>query len=193
LEHDPVIAICSQLPTSCCNNQTHAYISEEVLLPVTKGISRVVDSNSVLAVTRSLLQLACASPFGPVALILPQDISASTPTSSTPFSDEYRTRMDAEKTGREVSPSLSHALRRLNEAKRILLVVGAGVVRADVTEQVRSLAHKTGAYCTTTLQSKGSFYPLREITVSRHNLEALLCHIHYDLCLVCLLYTSRCV
>jgi len=92
--------------------------------------------------------------------------------------------MDAEKTGREVSPSLSHALRRLNEAKRILLVVGAGVVRADVTEQVRSLAHKTGAYCTTTLQSKGSFYPLREITVSRHNLEALLCHIHYDLCLV---------
>jgi acetolactate synthase-1/2/3 large subunit len=184
LERDPVIAICSQLPLSQCNNQSHAYISEDVLLPVTKELIRISEAEVILAATRSLLRTARTSPSGPVALSLPQDISASTLTSNFESANENRQGADIETVQRENPPTLAPASHRINQARHVLLIVGAGVIRARAAEAVRSLARKTGSSCATTLQAKGLFYPQREVTVTRHSLFNTLHHLHYDLCLI---------
>lgn len=120
----------------------------EVLSPITKYTKQIVGGDSVPSLVRNAFRMAREERPGAVHLELPEDV-ALMPVNAVPLAPVTVRRPVAEE------KALSHAVQMIQEAKRPLLVIGAGSNRKRTSLMLTKFIEKTGIYFVTTQMGKG--------------------------------------
>ncbi|MFI0962282.1 thiamine pyrophosphate-binding protein [Streptomyces sp. NPDC021080] len=153
----PVLAISSQIPTAGLGGGRHGYLHE---LPdqqasfkgVVKSVHTVRTQSQIPSAIAAAWESALTAPHGPVWVEIPQDVLLAE-THLPPV-----TAMDATPEDVVPRPELTAlAAHLLSTAARPAIIAGGGVVRADASGKLRSLAQKLNAPVVTTFGGKGAF------------------------------------
>jgi acetolactate synthase I/II/III large subunit len=151
----PVVAITGQVSTSVIG--TDAFQEADIsgiTLPVTKHNFLVTKPEDIARTIAEAFHLASTGRPGPVLVDIAKDALQAT----TDFS--WPTMIDLpgyHPVTRPHSRQVREAARLITEAKRPVLYVGGGVIRADASAELRQLAEVTGAPVVTTLTARGAF------------------------------------
>ncbi|MFF3447282.1 thiamine pyrophosphate-binding protein [Streptomyces sp. NPDC002667] len=153
----PVLAISSQIPTAGLGGGRHGYLHE---LPdqqasfrgVVKSVHTVRTQSQIPSAIAEAWESALTAPHGPVWVEIPQDVLlAKTHLPQV-------TAMDATPEDVVPRPELTAlAAHLLSSAARPAIIAGGGVVRADASGKLRSLAERLNAPVVTTFGGKGAF------------------------------------
>jgi acetolactate synthase-1/2/3 large subunit len=151
----PMVAITGQVPSAAIG--TDAFQEADIVgitMPITKHnflVQRVEDIPHTLA---AAFHLASTGRPGPVLVDLPKDILQA----SAPFT--WPTTLDLpgyRPTTRPHAKQIREAARLIAAARRPVLYVGGGVLKARAAAELRSLAELTGIPVVTTLMARGAF------------------------------------
>jgi acetolactate synthase-1/2/3 large subunit len=151
----PVVAITGQVSTSVIG--TDAFQEADIsgiTLPVTKHNFLVTKPEDIARTISEAFHLASTGRPGPVLV----DIAKDALQAFTDFS--WPVAMDLpgyHPVTRPHSRQVREAARMIIEAKKPVLYVGGGVIRADASAELRQLAELTGAPVVTTLMARGAF------------------------------------
>jgi acetolactate synthase I/II/III large subunit len=151
----PVVAITGQVSTSVIG--TDAFQEADIsgiTLPVTKHNFLVTKPEDIARTIAEAFHLASTGRPGPVLVDIAKDALQAT----TEFS--WPTTIDLpgyHPVTRPHSRQVREAARMIIEAKKPVLYVGGGVIRADASTELRQLAELTGAPVVTTLTARGAF------------------------------------
>lgn len=164
LDHVPMIAITGQGGLDRLGRESHQIIDLEALFaPVTKQSRTLLTADAVPGAVAEAVRLAQAEKPGAVHLCLPEDV-ASAPTRTqcvpVPETDTPLATPDA----------VARAARRLSQAERPILLVGAGALRAGAAQATRRFAEATGIAVVTSFMAKGILpadHPLNLFTVGQ--------------------------
>ncbi|MGH3907587.1 MAG: acetolactate synthase large subunit [Pseudonocardiaceae bacterium] len=151
----PVVAITGQ--------QTRALIGTDafqeaditgITMPITKHNVLVTDPAEIPRAIAEAFHLASTGRPGPVLVDIPKDVLQEMTTFSWPPEINlpgYRP------TTRPHGKQIREAARLIAAARRPVLYVGGGVIKAQATAALRELAELTGAPVVTTLMARGAF------------------------------------
>ncbi|MEE1765876.1 thiamine pyrophosphate-binding protein [Streptomyces sp. SP18BB07] len=153
----PVLAISSQIPTAGLGGGRHGYLHE---LPdqaasfrgVVKSVHTVRSQSQIPSAIEAAWKSALSAPHGPVWVEIPQDVllaetSIPVVTGGDAFPEELPPRP-------ELTAVAAHLL---SSAARPAIIAGGGVVRADASGKLRTLAERLSAPVVTTYGGKGAF------------------------------------
>ncbi|HEX4833306.1 MAG TPA: acetolactate synthase large subunit [Trebonia sp.] len=151
----PVVAITGQVATSLIGTDgfQEADISG-ITLPVTKHNFLVTDAADIARTIAEAFHLAGTGRPGPVLV----DIAKDALQAHTDFS--WPVQMDLpgyHPVTRPHSRQVREAARMITEARRPVLYVGGGVIKANASSELLALAELTGAPVVTTLMARGAF------------------------------------
>ncbi|MFN3579702.1 MAG: acetolactate synthase large subunit [Pseudomonas sp.] len=120
----------------------------DMLQPLTKFTRQIVNGNGIPALVREAFRLAEEERPGATHLELPEDIAREdTDAKLLPRTKDRRPLAEHK--------ALEHALQLLREARRPLLVIGAGANRKLTAKALRSFVDKQGIPFVTTQMGKG--------------------------------------
>ncbi|WP_037365604.1 acetolactate synthase large subunit [Nakamurella lactea] len=125
-----------------------------ITMPITKHNFMVTDAAEIPSVIASAFHIASTGRPGPVLVDIPKDILQAATTFSWPAEIHlpgYRP------TARPHSGQISAAAKLIVAARRPVLYIGGGVIKAEATEQLLRLAELTGIPVVTTLMARGAF------------------------------------
>jgi acetolactate synthase-1/2/3 large subunit len=151
----PVVAITGQVATSLIGTDgfQEADISG-ITYPVTKHNFLVTKPEDIARTVGEAFHLASTGRPGPVLV----DITKDAMQASTEFSWPVPFDLPGyHPVTRPHSRQVREAARMITEAKRPVLYVGGGVIKADASAELRELAELTGAPVVTTLMARGAF------------------------------------
>ena len=151
----PIVAITGQVPSA--NIGTDAFQEADIrgiTMPITKHNYLVTDPAEIPRAIAEAFHIAGTGRPGPVLVDIAKDALQASTTFSWPEQIDlpgYRpvTRPHAKQ--------VREAARMIVEAKRPVLYVGGGVIKAHASEELRRLADLTGIPVTTTLMARGAF------------------------------------
>ena len=151
----PIVAITGQVPSA--NIGTDAFQEADIrgiTMPITKHNYLVTDPAEIPRAVAEAFHIAGTGRPGPVLVDIAKDALQATTTFTWPEQIDlpgYRpvTRPHAKQ--------VREAARMIVEAKRPVLYVGGGVIKAHASEELRRLADLTGIPVTTTLMARGAF------------------------------------
>ncbi|GAA4421811.1 acetolactate synthase large subunit [Actinokineospora soli] len=151
----PVVAITGQ--------QTRALIGTDafqeadicgITLPITKHNFLVTDPAEIPRTIAEAFHLAKTGRPGPVLVDIPKDVLQE----MTSFSWPPELRLPGYRpTTRPHGKQVREAARLINSARRPVLYVGGGVIKAAASAELRELAELTGIPVVTTLMARGAF------------------------------------
>jgi acetolactate synthase-1/2/3 large subunit len=157
----PIVVICGQVPTGAIGTDAfqEAPVSA-VMGAVAKHVFLVTDPEQLEATMRTAFEIARTGRPGPVVIDIPKDVQ----NWEGPFHGEgrlpipgYRSRL-AEIEGNAISETkCEQFFAMLGESRRPLIYAGGGVINADASAALRSLATTFGIPVTTTLMGLGCF------------------------------------
>jgi acetolactate synthase-1/2/3 large subunit len=125
-----------------------------ITLPITKHNYLVQTAEEIPQVLAEAFHLASTGRPGPVLVDIPKDVlQAQTTFSWPPTLDLPGYRPTLHPHGKQIR----EAARLLATARRPVLYVGGGVLKAGATEGLRKLAELTGIPVVTTLMARGAF------------------------------------
>jgi acetolactate synthase-1/2/3 large subunit len=152
----PIVAITGQVPTSSVGNDAfqEAYTTG-ITMPATKHNYFVTNPDDIPDVVHEAFHIAATGRPGPVLIDLPKDIlnaqmkwhSAATELDLP----GYRPTVDGH------PRRVKEAVELMANARRPVLYVGGGVIKAGGSEALLELANRTGIPVTTTLMGRGCF------------------------------------
>jgi acetolactate synthase-1/2/3 large subunit len=151
----PIVAITGQVPSAAIG--TDAFQEADIrgiTMPVTKHNYLVTDVEDIPRTIAEAFHIASTGRPGPVLV----DISKDALQSSTRF--RWPVEMDLpgyRPVTRPHAKQIREAARLLVDAKRPVLLVGGGVIKAQASGELRVLADLTGAPVVTTLMARGAF------------------------------------
>ncbi len=151
----PLVAITGQVPSAAIG--TDAFQEADIVgitMPITKHNFLVQSVDEIPRAIAEAFHLASTGRPGPVLVDLPKDVlQASGSFSWPPVLDlpGYRP------TTRPHAKQIREAARLLASAKRPVLYVGGGVLKARAAAELRILAELTGIPVVTTLMARGAF------------------------------------
>jgi len=151
----PVVAITGQVPSNLIGTDgfQEADISG-ITLPVTKHNFLVTKPEDIARTIGEAFHLASTGRPGPVLV----DIAKDTMQAITEFTWPIPFELPGyHPVTRPHSRQVREAARMITEAKRPVLYVGGGVIKADAAEELRELAELTQAPVVTTLMARGAF------------------------------------
>src|SRR6516225_8638067 len=151
----PVVAITGQVPSHLIGTDgfQEADISG-ITLPITKHNFLVTNPGDIARTIGEAFHLASTGRPGPVLV----DIAKDAMQASTEFSWPVPFDLPGyHPVTRPHSRQVREAARMITDAKKPVLYVGGGVVRAQAAAELRSLAELTGAPVVTTLMARGAF------------------------------------
>ncbi len=125
-----------------------------ITIPITKHNYLVQTPEELPRILAEAFHLASTGRPGPVLVDIPKDVlTAQTVFHWPPTLDlpGYRPTMHPH------TKQIREAARLINAAKRPVLYVGGGVLKAHASEALRQLAEMTGAPVVTTLMARGAF------------------------------------
>jgi acetolactate synthase-1/2/3 large subunit len=151
----PMVAITGQVPSAAIG--TDAFQEADICgitMPITKHNFLVQHADDIPRVLAEAFHLASTGRPGPVLVDLPKDILQATTTFSWPPELDLA---GYHPTTRPHAKQVREAARLVAEAKRPVLYVGGGVLKARATAELRVLAEVTGIPVVTTLMARGAF------------------------------------
>ncbi|WP_371774354.1 acetolactate synthase large subunit [Streptomyces sp. NBC_01438] len=151
----PLVAITGQVPSKSIG--TDAFQEADIVgitMPVTKHNFLVTDADDIPRTVAEAFHIASTGRPGPVLI----DITKDALQAATTF--QWPPQMDLPGYRPVTKPhakQIREAARLIGEARRPVLYVGGGVLKARATAELRTLAELTGAPVVTTLMALGAF------------------------------------
>ncbi|NIH81961.1 acetolactate synthase-1/2/3 large subunit [Amycolatopsis viridis] len=151
----PVVAITGQQSRPLIG--TDAFQEADICgitMPVTKHNFLVTDPVDIPRVIAEAFHLASTGRPGPVLVDIPKDVLQETTSFSWPpemHLPGYRPTL------RPHGKQVREAARLIAQARRPVLYVGGGVIKAQASAQLKRLAELTGIPVVTTLMARGAF------------------------------------
>jgi len=151
----PIVAITGQVPSAMIGSDAFQEADiTGITLPVTKHNELVTDIERIPAAIAEAFHIAGSGRPGPVLVDLPKDLlQAQAPWSWPPVMNLPGYRVP----GPPDPAAIRAAAGLLRRARRPVLYVGGGVIKADAHAELRRLAELAQAPVTTTLMARGAF------------------------------------
>ena len=151
----PVVAITGQVASNLIGTDgfQEADISG-ITYPITKHNFLVTRPEDIARTIGEAFHLASTGRPGPVLVDIAKDAMQATTEFTWPVPFDLP---GYHPVTRPHSRQVREAARMIAEAKRPVLYVGGGVIKADAAEELRALAELTGAPVVTTLMARGAF------------------------------------
>jgi acetolactate synthase-1/2/3 large subunit len=151
----PMVAITGQVPRPAIGSDAFQEADiQGITLPITKHNFLVQTAEEIPRTLAEAFHLAATGRPGPVLVDIPKDVlQAQTTFTWPPTLDLPGYRPTLHPHGKQIR----EAARLLATARRPVLYVGGGVLKANATEGLRKLAELTGAPVVTTLMARGAF------------------------------------
>ncbi|WBB89034.1 acetolactate synthase large subunit [Verrucosispora sp. WMMC514] len=151
----PLVAITGQVARPSIGTDAFQEADiQGITLPITKHNFLVQDAGEIPRVLAEAFHLASTGRPGPVLVDIPKDVlQASTTFAWPPTLDLPGYRPTLHPHGKQIR----EAARLISAARRPVLYVGGGVLKAGATEGLRKLAELTGIPVITTLMALGAF------------------------------------
>jgi acetolactate synthase I/II/III large subunit len=151
----PMVAITGQVPRAVIGNDAFQEADiTGITMPVTKHSYKVMDPEEIPTAIAEAFHIASTGRPGPVVVDLPKDVLMSPTGFDFPASlnlPGYRP------TTRPNRRQISAAAELVRDARRPVLYVGGGVLKAGAAEELLVLAEAVGAPVVTTLMARGAF------------------------------------
>jgi acetolactate synthase-1/2/3 large subunit len=151
----PIVAITGQVPSSSIGSDAFQEADiQGITLPITKHNYLVRTGEEIPRVVAEAFHLAATGRPGPVLVDIPKDVLVAQTTFAWPPTLDlpgYRPTLHPH--GKQIR----EAARLIANARRPVLYVGGGVLKAGATEGLRRLAELTGIPVVTTLMARGAF------------------------------------
>jgi acetolactate synthase-1/2/3 large subunit len=151
----PIVAITGQVPRPSIGTDAFQEADiQGITLPITKHNFLVQTPEEIPQILAEAFHLAATGRPGPVLVDIPKDVlQAQTIFSWPPTLDLPGYRPTLHPHGKQIR----EAARLIAAAKRPVLYIGGGVLRAGATDGLRKLAELTGIPVVTTLMALGAF------------------------------------
>ena len=151
----PIVAITGQVARPAIGTDAFQEADiQGITLPITKHNFLVQTPEEIPRIMAEAFHLAITGRPGPVLVDIPKDVlQAQTTFSWPPTLDLPGYRPTLHPHGKQIR----EAARLIAAAKRPVLYVGGGVLKAHATESLRRLAELTGIPVVTTLMARGAF------------------------------------
>ncbi|MDQ6725435.1 MAG: acetolactate synthase large subunit [Actinomycetota bacterium] len=155
----PMVAITGQVPT-------HAIGTDAFQECDTVGITRSVTKHNELVMTpediprivREAFHIATTGRPGPVLIDVPKDVLTGLMDWHWPSDSDISAGLPGYRpTTRGNGKMIKEAARLITSARRPVLYVGGGILKARAAEALRALAELTGIRVVTTLMARGAF------------------------------------
>ena len=156
LDSIPLIALTGQVPTAVIG--TDAF-QETPIVEVCRGITKhhflVTRAEDIPRIIKEAFHIATTGRPGPVLIDLPKDVQQAhiVPDYDVPMNlPGYHP--EVQRAHQEQIAQVANAIRR---SKRPVIYAGGGVITGNASENLRTLARKTGIPVTMTLMGLGAF------------------------------------
>src|ERR1700729_3338706 len=151
----PVVAITGQVATNLIGTDgfQEADISG-ITYPITKHNFLVTKPEDIARTIGEAFHLASTGRPGPVLVDIAKDAMQATTDFTWPVPFDLP---GYHPVTRPHSRQVREAARMITEAKRPMLYVGGGVIKADASKELKELAELTGVPVVTTLMARGAF------------------------------------
>src|SRR5688572_17585745 len=151
----PIVCITGQVFSNLMG--TDAFQEADIVgitMPITKHSFLVKDASEIPGAIAAAFEIAGTGRPGPVLVDITKDAQqAEAPFNWPPKIDLPGYRPVTKAHGKQIQA----AAQLIAEAKKPVLYVGGGVVRAQASAELRALAETTGAPVVTTLMARGAF------------------------------------
>ena len=151
----PLVAITGQVPGPAIG--TDAFQEADIrgiTMPITKHNYLVRDADEIPRAIAEAFHIAATGRPGPVLVDITKDALQAMTTFDWP---EVLDLPGYKPTTKPHGRQIKEAARMIVEAKRPVLYVGGGVIRAGASRELRELAELTGIPVVTTLMARGAF------------------------------------
>ncbi|RAL21054.1 acetolactate synthase large subunit [Thermoflavimicrobium daqui] len=175
LDHAPVVAITGQASMERMHKESHQYIDlVSMFQHVTKWSVEVKRAETLPEIVRKAFKLAEMEKPGAVLIELPEDLASeeielqSLPKTPLPKSIPSTHEME-------------HALKRIHQSQKPLIIAGNGVIRQLASEELRKFAEALDIPVTHTFMAKGVLPPDHVLNLYTMGLQAkdyVLCGVH---------------
>ncbi|HEX6967258.1 MAG TPA: acetolactate synthase large subunit [Micromonosporaceae bacterium] len=151
----PIVAITGQVARAAIGSDAFQEADiQGITLPITKHNYLVQDAAELPRIVAEAFHLAATGRPGPVLVDIPKDVlQAATTFTWPPTLDLPGYRPTLHPHGKQIR----EAARLMTVARRPVLYVGGGVLKARATAGLRKLAEMTGIPVVTTLMARGAF------------------------------------
>ncbi|WP_027343810.1 acetolactate synthase large subunit [Hamadaea tsunoensis] len=151
----PIVAITGQVARPAIGTDAFQEADiQGITLPITKHNFLIRSGDDIPQVLAEAFHLASTGRPGPVLVDIPKDVLTNqTSFAWPPVLDLPGYRPTLHPHGKQIR----EAARLIGTAKRPVLYVGGGVLKAQATEALMELAELTGAPVVTTLMARGAF------------------------------------
>ena len=157
----PMVAITGQVPTPVVGNDAFQEADiTGITMPVTKHNMLVTDPGEVAEAIREAFHIARTGRPGPVLVDLPKDVLVNETTWKWP--DDV-SLPGYKPTTKGNARQISEAAKLIMNAKRPVLYVGGGVIKADASKELFKLATSGELPVVTTLMARGAFPDSHEL------------------------------
>ncbi len=157
----PMVAITGQVPTPVVGNDAFQEADiTGITMPITKHNILVTDPGAVAESIREAFHIARTGRPGPVLVDLPKDVLVNETTWNWPDSVNLPGYKPTTKGNLR---QVAEASRLIMKAKRPVLYVGGGVIKAEATEELMKLATLAQLPVVTTLMARGAFPDSHEL------------------------------
>ena len=151
----PMVAITGQVSSAAIGSDAFQEADiRGITMPITKHNYLITNADDIPRAIKEAFHLASTGRPGPVLV----DISKDALQAETTFEWPSFVDMPGYKpTTKPHARQIKEAARMIVEAKRPVLYVGGGVIRAGASKELRALAELTGIPVVTTLMARGAF------------------------------------
>jgi acetolactate synthase-1/2/3 large subunit len=157
----PIVAITGQVPTPVVGNDAFQEADiTGITMPVTKHNFLVKDPAQIVETVREAFHIASTGRPGPVLIDLPKDVLLAETTYRWP---ERVALAGYKPTTKGHTRQVVEAVKLIMRAKKPVLYVGGGVIKADADKELFELATAGQLPVVTTLMARGAFPDSNEL------------------------------
>ena len=151
----PLVVITGQVPYAVIGTDAFQECDTVgITMPVTKHNWLVTDAQDIPRIVREAFHVATTGRPGPVLVDVPKDVSNQMMDWEWPESIDLP---GYKPTTKGHAKQIKDAARLMSEAKRPVLYVGGGILKARAAEALRALVDETDFPVVTTLMARGAF------------------------------------
>ena len=154
MDSSPIVAITGQVPTHLIGND--AFQEADIIgitLPITKHNFQPRDPNLIPSIIKTSFDIAASGRPGPVLIDVPKEVQEGELSS---FNDDLIQTPGYNPTLKGNIRQIKKARDLIKEAKRPLILAGAGVVLANACAELKKFAYLINAPVMTSLLGKGA-------------------------------------
>ena len=163
MDSSPIVAITGQVPTHLIGND--AFQEADIIgitIPIVKHSFQPKDPNLIPSIIKTSFDLATCGRPGPVLIDVPKEVQEGELTS---FNDDLIKTPGYNPTLKGNPRQIKKAYELIKQAKRPLVLAGAGVILANACEEFNEFVHLINAPVMTSLLGKGAINEKDELAL----------------------------